>query len=783
MTVFFMKFTFFIAMAALWSSCPLPAMGASVPLVADGKAQAVVALATGEGDAPMPGASRKMVHREAEAAQELVFHLRKMSGVEVPIHPLEPSEVAGFLEASRKAGQSVILLGALARERLRSADAEAAWEDPSAFVVEAREGVLAIAGATPTGTACGVYAVLEKLGVRWYFPGELGTVVPTRDAVSFPDGRMVEKPSFPARYFPVGDDAAWMKRQRMGGPYFPPAHGIPIGEASPETTPELFALVNGVRRRHQLCISNPEVLSRAVEQTVRYFKAKPEEPWIGIGPADGSGFCECEGCRALDGGDWDAFSNCPSMTDRYIWFFNRLLERLPPELAEKKVAFYVYHAYMRPPVREKADARIVAAIAPIGLCRVHGLNNPTCPERGYLRTLVPAWKKVLPEVYERGYWFNLADPAMPFVQLHRLRDEIPYYAANGIRGFRTECSPAWALQGPSLYVAGRLLWDAGADVDALLAEFCNDLFGPAASAMQRYFSEMDEVLRTGDHHSGSAFNLLHFFPEPVRARLRAGLQEAGKLAEASPYKERVAVFSTGFAYSDAFAKMLEAQNNHDWPAAYAQLQEVDRLRGLLLAYDPPMLSERSSQSHLARFFRAPVEKGYARTQGGNEVVAPLSDQWEMLLDPQGIGQALEYFRPELKGSNWQAAPGWSVTWGDLGLRYYKGLAWYRQEVELPKAVEGRRVFLWFGGVDESARVWVNGKLLGTSSPSAFVPFEVDATEAILPGERNRVVICVANLKTNELGTGGLTAPGFFYTPAGGAGARVEELKPLRETFP
>jgi hypothetical protein len=36
---------------------------------------------------------------------------------------------------------------------------------------------------------------------------------------------------------------------------------------------------------------------------------------------------------------------------------------------------------------------------------------------------------------------------------------------------------------------------------------------------------------------------------------------------------------------------------------------------------------------------------------------------------------------------------------------------------------------------------------------------------------------------NELGTGGIVAPVILYAPAAGADARLENLRPLGETFP
>lgn len=764
----------------------MPASGLeAATLVRSGEARAVIVVPANEEADRDPALRSTLRTSVQQAGAELSEVVGRMTGATLPIREATPDALPGLLRELEAENLTAVVLGSLALSTMESLPqaAREAWSDPSSFLIRVTPGRVAIAGPTPRATEIGVHALLEQFGVRWFFPGELGTVIPSVKDLEVAVQETVERPSFEARNFQLRDTSRWINHQRAGGAYFPGAHGIPLGkDVSFETHPQYYGLVDGERRDRQLCLSNPEVLQRAVAETKAFFAKNPAMPWYGMGPDDGGGFCECDGCRAMDGGDYDFFSNTPSVTDRYIRFFNDVLKGIEGEYPDKKIAFYIYHAYMQPPVKVVPSPKIVGAIAPIALCRLHGANNPICPERGYLKEIIAAWTKILPEVYERGYWFNLADPAMPFVQTTRLRDELPYYASHGVKGYRTECLGHWVLQGPSLYLAGRLLWNVEADVDALLDEYNTLLFGPASKPMGRYFTALDQAIATGDHHAGSSFSMLDLFPKEKRQELQALLNEAGQLASASPYRERVALFNKGFTYSDAFARMLEARNRHDWKQAREALDEVDRLMAELTAMEPPMLGPGSVASHLRRFFRLPVEQGYSRTSDGNRLIAPLQDEWEFLIDPSQLGPTLGFQKEGIAGGNWQTVATSSTNWSELGLRYYKGLAWYRQAVTIPESEAGKRLFLWFGGVDESARIWVNGKLVGTSPRSAFTPFEVDATEALRPG-KNQIAVCVANLKTDELGTGGITAPAFIYAPAKGEQAELENSRPLRDTFP
>ena len=53
------------------------------------------------------------------------------------------------------------------------------------------------------GSFNAVCGFLNKLGVRWYLPGELGEVVPQRKTIALPKLNMVVKPDFPLRQFSV----------------------------------------------------------------------------------------------------------------------------------------------------------------------------------------------------------------------------------------------------------------------------------------------------------------------------------------------------------------------------------------------------------------------------------------------------------------------------------------------------------------------------------------------------------------------------------------------------
>jgi hypothetical protein len=298
---------------------------------------------------------------------------------------------------------------------------------------------------------------------------------------------------------------------------------------------------------------------------------------------------------------------------------------------------------------------------------------------------------------------------------------------------------------------------------------------------------MDGALRDSPHITGCSWDMPHHYPPAIRKQARALLDQGKKLAPSeSDYAERVRVVTGVFDMLEAFIAMLDHRAAGDFVAAKADLDRMDAIATPLMEMKPvPMVhAGRFSTyvNYMKRFFRPCTEQGYARVTGGNKLAAVAADEWDFLLDPPHVGEEIGLFRPDITGGQWQKIKTSTSSWSNQGLRYYKGLAWYRTTLDVPAEFKNKRMFLWCGGVDEKCKAWVNGKPVGISPGAAFSPFEFDATEAVQPG-KNVVVFAVNNFVVNELGTGGIVAPVMLYAPAKGKDAQLENIRPLGETFP
>ena len=86
------------------------------------------------------------------------------------------------------------------------------------------------------------------------------------------------------------------------------------------------------------------------------------------------------------------------------------------------------------------------------------------------------------------------------------------------------------------------------------------------------------------------------------------------------------------------------------------------------------------------------------------------------------------------------------------VRYYKGLAWYSRDVEVPSGWKGRRVVLFLERAHIQTTLWVDGKRVG-SEASLTTPHEYDITAYVKAGSTHHLAISVDNALKPEYNPG------------------------------
>nr|WP_319398812.1 sugar-binding domain-containing protein [uncultured Carboxylicivirga sp.] len=91
--------------------------------------------------------------------------------------------------------------------------------------------------------------------------------------------------------------------------------------------------------------------------------------------------------------------------------------------------------------------------------------------------------------------------------------------------------------------------------------------------------------------------------------------------------------------------------------------------------------------------------------------------------------------------DWGIKESFSEEWAS-GTGYLPGgIGWYRKSFFVDKEEEGRKVFIYFGGISNNSTVWVNGNEVGYR-PNGYVSFYYDISDYLDYGKDNLIAIKV-----------------------------------------
>ena len=368
-------------------------------------------------------------------------------------------------------------------------------------------------GSGECATAYGVYDFLEKYAdCRFYFPGELGEIVPRGDDLAVGGLDYTSEPDFSARrvydgpmskYFndDKGAIAKNLMRLRMETLTIPCCHGTRANgylERFSKTHPEYFALAGGIRHidpgeQHacQLCWSSG-VMEEVYQDAKSYLKGEGPEV-RGIPSLGGKGFAwnhNCVGRKYVDVMPQDSLIPCQCDACREAWakgpkespatelVWSRVAEwgrRLKEEGVPGDLTMMSYHPYMTVPKVDLPDnvQVMVAVTGPFGIGNAGKMRADDARIRAWAEKLGhKVWLWTYPDKYG-----TLALPGIPNFSMHAW-GEFYRQRKDMIFGGFAECeTDRWFYNHLNQYVFGRVMWDNAADPDALIREYLERMFG------------------------------------------------------------------------------------------------------------------------------------------------------------------------------------------------------------------------------------------------------------------------------------------------------------------
>lgn len=465
-------------------------------IVKDGRPAAVIVI---EGDSPLA----------QTAAGDLQYHIQRASGAHLPL--------VSEAEAKALPPERVrLVVGNGTTARALKADAGQLPVDT--YVVKTRGNVLLFNGhdtqVTQLGHQVGEWNAAtawaagrfleEQLGVRWLWPGEVGTYVPQRKTIVLPNLNIQARPALEQRMFPntlyrrsregstpilskkehaqVQEEAiAWQRHFQVGNRStlkFGHAFGQ-WWEKYHETQPELFAspppgseykMPWPLPNRAKLNISNQTVDARIIAE---WQAAGAPDNW-NISPNDGTGFDTSPASRAMDEPQADdleeIFRGRTNLTARYVKFWNRLIVKMQAINPRVTLSTYAYSAYSQPP---RAGLELNPAVT------LQVVPSPWAYDewRG--------WQRNGSRLYLRPNWWHNGAIA-PVMPLRAQGAFFKFALQNNMQGFYFDTlNGHWATQGPLYYTIARLSLHPEMSVDDIVDEYCS-AFGAAAPAIKEY---------------------------------------------------------------------------------------------------------------------------------------------------------------------------------------------------------------------------------------------------------------------------------------------------------
>jgi hypothetical protein len=400
--------------------------------------------------------------------------------------------------------------------------------------------------------------VLEKqLGVRWLWPGDLGTYIPKKSDFVIPSFDVTYQPSLLIRSLRLNisknrrlaaaeaqrdgrlkqEALLWAENHQAGQ-----RGDIKFGHAFghwwdrySKDHPDYFAeLPDGVAApfpnadRVKLRLANPAV----IEQIAQEYEAAGKPQYWNVCPNDGGGFDISEATRAWDipAGQSidDIFTARANLTARYVEFWNRLHQRLVQVNPDVVLTTYAYSAYRYPPPPQRPlTARAVLAIV--------DTYNAYDAWR--------AWSANGTELVLRPNWWHQGGDA-PYLPLRKTAEYLKFAAQNGMVGLDMDSiNGYWATQGINYYLAARLMTNPDLSLESVLDEY-SSAFGKGAPKIKDYLAYWqiitDEYNYPLNAASEDAANVPSRYQELVRQKkVPASILNGSKYALPYLYKDEV----------------------------------------------------------------------------------------------------------------------------------------------------------------------------------------------------------------------------------------------------
>ncbi len=381
----------------------------------------------------------------------------------------------------------------------------------------------------------------RECGIRFLWPGELGTVIPKGKVKNLADGYYGYQPQFsrrlshsfhyPARYMSVKDRNdlnTWQTHNKIGlelkGSFGHAFARLVPQEKYAKDHPEYFSLVSPANwvggskpdkptRKTtpgcwQLCTSNDEVRQIIAEKLA----SNPTTDIQSISPNDGGGFCECDKCKAQDYPLQEQFP----LTNRMYDFLADVANRVKKLNPKTKIGLFSYSYFAGVPSRKVQ----LPDNCYLSLCYIQ-VEQLTPAMQKELDDKIIGLGKLGAKIVGREYWGTHYYQGMPIDHSRLIAHNINLLSKYGAAGIYGEPCNNFAIRPSDNYILAKLSWNPALKRDDILKDFCKSAFGEAADLMFEYFDSGEkEFWKQWTRPENWTRDIMKHFPSMYANRLK-----------------------------------------------------------------------------------------------------------------------------------------------------------------------------------------------------------------------------------------------------------------------
>jgi hypothetical protein len=359
------------------------------------------------------------------------------------------------------------------------------------------------------GSLTAVHEFLERLGVRWYSPGDLGEVIPGQTSVALPEVDETIRPVYGLRefvfspYFMAKPDDLWYSwrlrlnhgEETLGLSSPHQGHGGRLVHGRDETKkahPEIYALRAGARMTDFKGMGMPSLVSpKLKEMTVAWARAAFDHfdlPAVSICPQDGFRVCDEAGPEVTT-----PERGVLGINSDYVWgFVNEVAREVYKTHPDKKIVAMAYGTYHLPPTKiEKLSPNVMVAF----MTHRFSHNDPAAHEE-FMKNFA-AWEKIgTPgQIFRYPHYLHTLPgrgwDGIPVIAPRSIAKELALLPGRSLGDFievarsnnTGEMWQAPAINHLNYYVTSRLYWNL--NLEEVLADYYANFYGPAAGPMRQ----------------------------------------------------------------------------------------------------------------------------------------------------------------------------------------------------------------------------------------------------------------------------------------------------------